>query len=148
MDLQLPLRIHKGNFVRSRTEDESVRDNIELIITTPLGEMVTDPQFGFVLNNMRFESFDETSGTIRGSVDEERGWDYLYSIKVSGSSKNIDTFANVLKNAIVTYENRIKDVEVSMIYQRLEQKIDIEIKGKRCIDDSDFVYKTVMRTWK
>ena len=148
MDLSLPLSIKKHLFRRCKTLRESIIDNLELIITTPVGECVLEPEFGFILNNFRFEMFDEENGTIYNSKALDSDIETLYKEKLSGTSKNFDTYAAELKTAIEKYENRLKNVQVSMTYVRLDRKIYISIQGLVTVDDSEFKYQTSINTWK
>mgnify|MGYP004449872161 FL=1 len=148
MDLSLPLSIRKHRFLRSKSLNEAIIDNLELIISTPVGECVIDPDFGFILNNFRFEIFNEEYGTIYNSKALESDIDAYYNEKLSGTSKNLDTYAAELKSAIENYEKRLKKVSVSLNYVRLDRKIYISILGFRTIDDVEFNYQTSLNTWK
>ena len=148
MDLSLPLSISKHRFLRSKSLNEAIIDNLELIISTPVGECVIDPDFGFILNNFRFEIFNEEYGTIYNSKALESDIDAYYNEKLSGTSKNLDTYAAELKSAIENYEKRLKKVSVSLNYVRLDRKIYISILGFRTIDDVEFNYQTSLNTWK
>ncbi|MCF0202013.1 MAG: GPW/gp25 family protein [Bacteroidaceae bacterium] len=148
MDIRLPLDIRNNRVERAATEDEGIRDNLELLITTPVGSIITDPDFGFIFNNLRFEIFDEQNGTIRDSAaDSEIDMNYLYKEKISGTSKNINTFASELKSAIDRYEPRLTNVKVSMTHIRLEKKIYITINAQKKSDDSEFNLYTSYNIW-
>jgi hypothetical protein len=111
---------------------------------------VADPDFGFVFNNMRFEIFDEHEGVIYNSGDTiyETSSQDIYSMKISGSSKNMNTFAAELKELVKQYEKRLDDVSATMTYIREERKIYITIKGVIISSKEDYVFTTVLRVWK
>jgi len=146
MDLTLPLRVQDNMFLRSRSENEAISNHLLLLINTPVGECITDPEFGFILNNLRFEIFDEQYGTVYNSSKEEDVDDYLYKEKLSGSSKSINTFAMELKNVITKYEKRLQEVKVNMTYSRLERCIYINVKGKKLSNDEEYSFSTVLHT--
>lgn len=148
MDLKIPLDIHAGRMFRTQSEDEAIRQHLTMLITTPVGECILDPKFGFVFNNLRFEIFDENNGTVLAPETVEEEDDYLYHEKLSGTSKNINTFASELKNAIEHYEHRLKDVRVTMTYTRLEQRIYISIKAIKVSTETEFEFSTHINTWK
>lgn len=146
MDLSLPLRVQDNQFQRSISENEAISNHLLLLINTPVGECITDPEFGFILNNLRFEIFDEQYGTVYNSSKEEDVDDYLYKEKLSGSSKSINTFAMELKNVITKYEKRLQEVKVNMTYSRLERCIYINVKGKKVSNDEEYSFSTVLHT--
>jgi predicted component of type VI protein secretion system len=69
-------------------------------------------------------------------------------MKISGSSKNMNTFAAELKELIKQYEKRLDDVSATMTYIREERKIYITIKGVIISSKEDYVFTTVLRVWK
>lgn len=146
MDLTLPLNVRNHRFARCGSEDEAIRNHLLLLINTPVGDCPTDPDFGFILNNLRFEILDEINGTVYNSSQDDEISDYLYKEKLSGSSKSVNTFALELKNAISKYESRLRELRVNMTYSRLERCIYIYVTGKKISNDEDFVFSTVMHT--
>ena len=106
--------------------------------------------YGFVFNNMRFEIFDEHEGVIYNSGDTiyENGMQDLYTKKISGSSKNMNTFAAELKEAVKLYEKRLDDISVTMTYIREERLIYITIKGTIVSTKEDYVFTNTLRVWK
>ena len=106
--------------------------------------------FGFVFNNMRFEIFDEHEGVIYNSGDTiyETSSQDIYNMKISGSSKNMNTFAAELKEIVKQYEKRLDDISVTMTYIREERKIYITIKGVIISTKEDYVFTTILRVWK
>ena len=68
-------------------------------------------------------------------------------MKMSGSSKNINTFASELKEAIAKYEPRLSDVSTTMTYVREEKKIYVAVKGVIVETGKDYQYQTIIRIW-
>ena len=86
--LSIPLNVVKSGFEREKKLKKSLDESLFLLLTTPRYNNISDPEFGFVFNNMRFEIFDEHEGVIYNSGDTiyERGIKDLYNKKISGSS--------------------------------------------------------------
>ena len=86
--LSIPLNVVKSGFEREKKLKKSLDESLFLLLTTPRYNNISDPEFGFVFNNMRFEIFDEHEGVIYNSGDTiyERGIKDLYYKKISGSS--------------------------------------------------------------
>ena len=66
--LQIPLSINKTGFRRDADLKESITNAIEMLLQTPLGANPSDPHYGFIFNNFRFEIFNEDEGTVYESV--------------------------------------------------------------------------------
>lgn len=146
--LSLPLNISAGALGRQSDTAASVSSFLELLIRTAKYTYVPDPEFGFILNNLRFESISETEGIVcRGPVRRPGEDDLIYDKKISGTSSNMETFAYELKNAIELYEKRISGVKVTMTYVRQNKMIHINIKGKLVEDDTDFQFATDVKVW-
>lgn len=149
--LHLPLAVTGGILQRDDNLKQSVDNSLELLLTTPLGSCTADPNFGFVFNNMAFENFNENDGTIfntqpiRDGFGEHFG---LYNKKISGSSKNISTFAADLRDAILKYEHRLKNPTVTMTYMRLERSIHVLIRGELPQLDTVYEHKFVYKLWR
>lgn len=71
----------------------------------------------------------------------------LYEKKISGSSKNVNTFALELKTVIEQYEKRLSDVNVTMAYIREVRKIVITIKGVISHTGVNYQHVTELKTW-
>ena len=129
--LSIPLKVVKTGLARENNIKRSIDEAINMLLTTPRYNSIGDSKYGFVFNNMRFEIFDEHEGVIYNSGDTlyENGLRDLYSKKISGSSKNMNTFAAELKEAVKDYEKRLDDVAVTMTYIREERLVYITIKG-------------------
>ena len=145
MPIHIPLTIQKGQLKEADTIKLSIDSNIELIMTTPRGGFVSDPDFGFVFNNLKFEIFDENEGVVLNSDVEHPS--FLYEKKVSGSSRNVNTFAIDLKQQIERYEPRLSDVSVTMSYIREHRKIYIIVKGIVVGTQMNYQYQTTLSVW-
>lgn len=147
--ISLPLEISSQGFARKTQLRKSIDDMLQLLISVPQGAAIADPNFGFVFNNFTFENFNESDGTVYSSqseiLDEENG--LLYTKKISGSSKSLNTFAAELRTAINTYEPRLAEVTTSMTYIREERNIYIMVKGIIRETKEDYQYSTVLKIW-
>ena len=148
--LRIPLNIVKTGFAREENLKSSLDESLMMLLTTPRYNSISDPDYGFVFNNMRFEIFDEHEGVIYNSGDTiyERGLKDLYSKKISGSSKNMNTFAAELKEVVRHYEKRLTDVSVTMTYIREERQIYVTIKGMIVETKEDYVFTSILKVWK
>lgn len=148
--LSIPLNVVKSGFAREENLKASIDESLFLLLTTPRYNNVSDPDYGFVFNNMRFEIFDEHEGVIYNSGDTiyERGIKDLYNKKISGSSKNMNTFAAELKEVVKHYERRLTDVNVTMTYIREERKIYVTVKGTIIQTREEYVFTSTLRVWK
>ena len=145
MITRIPLKVNRGALEAYTRIEDSIDANIKLLLTTPLGSCVSDPNFGFILNNLRFEIFNENEGVVLNSVEDDNS--DLYEKKISGSSRNINTFAIELKQLIEHYEPRIEDVLVTMSYVREHRKIYITVKGQISETEEPYQYQTNIRVW-
>ncbi len=140
LSLSLPLRIEREGLGRESNPKRAVTSFIHLLITTHLGDALCDGRFGFLLNNLKFQNFDESNGVVFGQTGR-------FGKKISGSSRNIDTFAAELRDTITAYETRLKDVSVSMTYTRIEKVIYVTVKGVIVETEEDFQYDTTIKVW-
>lgn len=148
MSIAIPLSIQQGTLTRDESLKQSIDNFIELLMTTPCHSCVSDPHLGFVFNNLKFEIFNENDGVVYSSGGENGTIeDTIYDKKISGSSKNINTFATELKRVINLYEKRITDVMVTMSYIREQKKIYINIKGVIAETQTDYRYQSEIRVW-
>lgn len=149
--IKIPLSIGTGALQLSNNLENAVTESLELLLSTPLGCCAIDENYGFVFNNMAFENFNENDGTIFNTHPERDGFGEhfgLYNKKISGSSKNISTFAADLKGAIQKYEKRLEHPSVAMTYMREERSIHILIKGAIVELDKPYQHKFVYRLWR
>jgi len=149
-NIAIPLRFDKKGLVREEKQKISIDESIFLLLTTPRYNNVADPEYGFVFNNMKFEIFDEHEGVIYNSGDTiyDNGISGIYNKKISGSSKNINTFAAELKEVIKRYEKRLSDISVTMTYIREERLIYISVKGVIVSTKEEYSYNTTLKVWK
>ena len=145
MMTHIPLEIKTGALVTYTDVKESIDAYVELLLSTPVGSCISDPNFGFILNNLRFEIFNENEGVV---LNAEEDHSELYDKKVSGSSRNINTFAIELKQLIEHYEPRLEDVLVTMSYVREHRRIYITIKGVIVESQTNYQYQTSIRIWQ
>jgi predicted component of type VI protein secretion system len=71
----------------------------------------------------------------------------VYNKKVSGSSRNVNTFAVDLKQLIEKYETRLHDVAVTMSYIREHKKIYIVVKGTLSETGGEYKYQNTLDIW-
>ena len=143
--IAIPLRIRKGGLVRTQGTKEAIDEALALLIGTPCNSSPADPAYGFVFNNLRFESLNENEGVVYNSAGRGGG---LYEMKVSGSSNNLNTFAAELKRTIQVYEKRLTDVAVTMTYMREERRIYITVRGKIAESGEKYQYISIINVWK
>ena len=148
--ISIPLEVKKTGLAREEKMKKSIDESLNMLLTTPRYNSIGDPQYGFIFNNMRFEIFDEHEGVIYNSGDTiyENGMQDLYTKKISGSSKNMNTFAAELKEVVKAYEKRLGDVAVTMTYIREERLIYITIKGTILSTKDDYAFSSTLRVWK
>ena len=148
--LAIPLEVTKNGLARVDKIKQALDESLTMLLNTPRNNNVGDPQYGFVFNNMRFEIFDEHEGVIYNSGDTiyDRGLKDIYNKKISGSSKNMNTFAAELKEVVKNYEKRLSDVAVTMTYIREERLIYVTIKGILIQTKEDYVFTSTLRVWK
>ena len=151
MSLRLPLDISKGSFNRNNDDKTAVDRFLDLLLFAPQQESPVNPDFGFIFNNLRFEIFNEREGVVFNSSDDDFSFDGipgLYEKKISGSSKNLNTFASELRDAILKYEKRLSDVTTSMTYIREERLIYVNVKGIFAETGKPYNYNTTIKVWK
>lgn len=150
MFIQLPLQIADKGLQKADTTVKSINAFLSLLLSTPCNSCVSDPDFGFVFNNLRFEIFNESEGVVYDSEDvshDNNNPADLYVKKISGSSKNLNTFAAELKRAIETYEKRLTNVAVSMTYIREAKNIYVTVRGYIPAEEKDYQYTTNIKIW-
>ena len=145
MITRIPLQIKSGALATYTDVKDSIDAYIELLLTTPVGSCISDPDFGFILNNLRFEIFNENEGVV---LNSEECNNELYDKKISGSSRNVNTFAIELKQRIEQYEPRLEDVQVTMSYVREHRRIYITVRGIISQTQTNYSYQTSMRIWQ
>jgi predicted component of type VI protein secretion system len=147
------LKIVHGRLNTTDNLKRSIDSFLALLISSPRYRCVVDRDFGFVFNNLRFEIFNENEGVVYDSTTENDTKilpttdTSLYELKISGSSKNLNTFASELKDAITKYEKRLTDVAVSMTYIREERRIYVSVKGVIPSTMERYQYTTTINIW-
>lgn len=144
MRLNIPLDIWRGSLRESPSLKQSVDQHLDLLLTTPVGGCPADLELGFVFNNLRFEIFDEKEGVVLNTQHDNSG---IYDKKISGSSRNVNTFAVDLKKLIEKYEYRLKDVAVTMSYIREHKKIYVVVKGIMADSGEEYKYQNTLDIW-
>ena len=144
MSIRIPLMVDKNRLDKDDHLKTSIDSYIELLLTTPEGGCLSDPEFGFIFNNLRFEIFDENEGVVL-NTDVDRS--ARYEKKISGSSRNVNTFAVELKRQIEKYEQRLSEVIVTMSYIREHRKIYITVRGTIVETQSEYQYQTSLNVW-
>ena len=149
MDFLLtPLDLTKLGLMRASNPKEAIDAFLNLLLTSTCGECPIDPEFGFIFNNMRFEIFNEHEGVIYNSLPtDEDAVNDLYNKKISGNSKNFNTFATELKTAIIKYEPRLENVTATMSYIREERKVYITVTGIIAETKEKYQYDTILNIW-
>ena len=137
---------------------ESIKPAIDaflnLLISSSKDSFKADDEFGFSLEDYRFEIYDPEVGLFH-DTQMKRKQDIIGSIedptrkhKMSGSSINTGTFAKDLSEAIAIYERRLKDVVVSMELMAHGSVLLITVNG--IIDDgydTPYTYHNKIRIW-
>lgn len=134
--------------LQATTIKESIDSFLELLLSTVCGETCIDKRFGFVFNNVRFEIFNEQQGVVYNSApDNTTNDESLYTKKISGNSRNLNTFAAELKAAVERYEQRLSDVNATMSYVRNERRIYVTITGIVTDTKEKYTYETTLKIW-
>lgn len=149
--LKLPLTVSSKGIAVESDIKKSIDASLNLLVSTSLRECASDIDFGFVFNNLRFEIFNENDGVVYDSNGADREFDVVggsvYDKKISGNSRNVNTFAADLKESIVRFETRLSKVKVSMSYVRIERTVYITINGVINETEEEYVYSTKITTW-
>lgn len=119
---------------------ESIDHFLKLLISSNKYDSIADEDFGFCLEDFRYEGFSseqakflERAAVVRDKSENTNLADIkspLYAKRLVGNSKNADTFARELKMSIERYERRLKDVAVNMDFQKNARIIHIIITGR------------------
>ena len=133
--LSLPISIQRSSLSRTDSSEEAITAYLSLLVSTPRYLTAADPHFGFVFNNLKFENVNEKEGVV-------------YDKKLSGSSKNINTYAAELQQVICNYEHRLQDVKVSMTYVREEKKIYTTVNATVAATGKPYTFTTTIKVWR
>jgi len=142
--LKKPLQIASGALVRTDSLRESLDNFLTMYLNTPKGNFIPDPEYGFVFTGLRFELFDERSGTV---YDSKRGNDPIYDKKISGTSKNLQTFAADFNEYVRTNEPRLVNVSTVMTYIREQRQILLVVRGMVVQTGEPYEYRTLVNVW-
>ena len=143
-----PIGIKKGELLQAKSDKEAIDAFMNMLLNSTCGECPIDSDFGFVFNNVRFEIFNEREGVLYNSLpDEDVDEDDLYTKKISGNSKNINTFATELKTAVERYETRLENVTATMSYVREERKVYVTVTGIIRSTQEKYKYDTILNIW-
>jgi hypothetical protein len=113
---------------------------LRLLIASNKYDSIADQEFGFCLEDFRFEGFSSERAEFleRKTVSRDRSENTelaeirspLYSKRLVGNSKNADTFARELKKSIERYERRLREVQVNTDFQKNGRILHIIVTGK------------------
>lgn len=118
---------------------DSIDKFLKLLISSNKYDSIADQDFGFCLEDFRYEAFSPDNARFiprspiidhTENVELKDIRNPLYSKNIIGDSKRADTFARELKLSIERYERRLKDVSITMSFQRNARIIHIIITGK------------------
>lgn len=149
--ISIPLNITAKGLEYIEDRKKAIDQSLALLLSTSCFSSVADPRYGFIFNNMRFEIFDENDGVIYNSSESTsifEGLEGMYEKKITGSSRNINTFASDLKEAVMRYEPRLENPSVTMTYVREERRILVSIKGNIVDTKTKYEYRTQINVWK
>ena len=127
---------------------------LDLLISSGKESFEADGDFGFSLEDYRFEIYNPeinlfTNASMKNQKDIiDAIEDPLDKYRISGSSINTFTFASDLKETIVQYERRLKNVEVNMEFAARGTILLVSVNG--IIDDgydTPYSYISKIRIW-
>ena len=133
--IALPLNIHHGRIDRTDATAEAITAYLTLRVSSARFLTAPDPSFGFAFNNFKFENVNEREGVV-------------YDRKLSGSSKNINTFAAELQKTIMQHEPRLQDIKVSMTYMREEKRIYTTVDAVISATQEPYQFSTTIKVWR
>ena len=133
--IAIPLSIQHGRIQRTDATADAITGYLTLLVNSARYLTAPDPSFGFEFNNLKFENVNEREGVV-------------YDRKLSGSSKNINTYAAELQKIIIRYEPRLQDVKVSMTYVREEKKIYTTVEGLIVDTHEPYQFTTTIKVWR
>lgn len=150
-NIALPLQIEKGRLASVKNLKQSIDAFLSLLIATPKQSCTGNPDFGFIFNNLRFEILSESEGVVFNSsskdIEQDTDSSGIYDKKISGSSKNLNTFAAELKETISRYEMRLQDISTTMTYVRDERLIYITVKASVRDTNEKYRFNTTIKVW-
>lgn len=133
---------------------KSIDAFLDLLITSGQDSFKADDDFGFALEDFRFELYSPETGMFHGDVRKQKKdligsiEDPVHGYKIRGSSVNTDTFASHLRDSIVLYEHRLKNVEVAMDFLARGTVLLVSVNG--VMDDgydTPYTYYNKIQIW-
>ena len=113
---------------------------LKFLISSNKYDSIADQNFGFCLEDFRYEGFSSEQGkflnrpaAVRDKNENAQLREIrnpLYSKRLVGNSRSNDTFARELKTCIERYERRLKEVSVTMDFQKNGRLIHVIVTGK------------------
>ena len=153
MYVKRPIIMKKTNVVLKQDGmKRSIDAFLDLLITSGKDSFKADEDFGFSLEDYRFEIYSPETGTFHQTQRKRRKdligsiEDPMHKYKIVGSSINTYTFAEHLRDTIVQYEQRLKNVEVGMEFAMRGTVLLISVTG--IIDDGYETPYTFLRKIK
>ena len=147
--MKYPLTVRETNGLKP-----SIDAFIDMLINSGKDSFKADHDFGFSFEDYRFEIYDPEIAVFNNNRNQKKK-DLIGSIenpadkyKISGSSVNTQTFAQDLREAIVQYERRLKNVEVNMELAARGVLLVVSVNG--IIDDgydTPYTYLSKIRIW-
>ncbi len=121
MYVKRPLILKKTNVTPGQEGlKKSIDAFLDLLITSGKDSFKADEDFGFSLEDYRFEIYSPETGSFHHLQNKKKKdliesiEDPSYNFKITGSSINSSTFAEHLRDTVVQYERRLKNVEVGL----------------------------------
>jgi hypothetical protein len=139
---KIPLDFSNGNIYKNNSykkEDKvnekqklekSIENFVKLLLYSPNGAFKPDYDFGFSLNNFKFENV----GNAKGSG---------FTI----NNKKIKEYDNDLKQTIEKFETRLKDIRVTTELNSEKTKIEVTLNAKY-LNNTDFNKTFTFYIWK
>lgn len=113
----------------------SIDQFLDMMISSGRNSFKADDDFGFSLEDFRFEIYNPDVGVFNNPEQNEQKNliasidDPLHSYKIAGSGINSGTFANHLRQVITEYETRLRDVEVNTEFIANGTILVVAVKG-------------------
>lgn len=143
--IQIPLSFNTLGLTKCDDLKTSINDFIHLLLTTTPGSCPCDIEFGFNLNLLTFENFNENEGTVQNHTSKDPSpWQ---SKKLTGNSKNFNTFAYDLCEIIKNYEKRLEQPFVTMSYIPQERIVHVDISGQIGETKEPYQHHTTIKIW-
>lgn len=125
-------------------DDNNIKASIDaflkFLISSNKYDSIADQDFGFCLEDFRYEGFSSEQGKFLNRPPAVRDKNEnaelreirnpLYAKRLVGNSRSNDTFARELKTCIERYEKRLKEVSVTMDFQKNGRLIHVIVTGK------------------